>query len=170
VSESAPESSESECRTDEYGVSDLTCYLNRFLGISGYTTFCVFYPDLIENLIKGLSIFCEAYRLRWCPENGYTIFREDSSFLEFESAVQCGLSSECEHDPIRTFSFDDLLHVFRSHRQEIELIGESGIGLYSRDIRIHEDGLDSFLFESLDRLTPRVVEFSGFTDLEGSRA
>ena len=60
--------------------------------------------------------------------------------------------------------------MFYRDRYEIEYIALVRIRLNGRDVRIHEYYRYPFFSESFYRLTPRIIEFTGFTDLQGSRA
>mgnify|MGYP003599726978 CR=1 FL=1 len=170
MSKPTPESTKCICCTYQDGVSYSFCYQHRFFERIRSPTLCIADSYRIECFIESFSILSHTNSIGRRTKDSYPVASKSSSFFECESTVQSGLSSECEHNTIRTFFLYDALDILRSHRNKVESICEAGIRLNRSNIRIHEDGLDTRFFQSFDRLTPRVVEFSGFTDLQGSRA
>ena len=80
------------------------------------------------------------------------IFFENSALVKFDSAVEGCLASESKQDTLGTLPCYDLLDKKRSDRQEVDPVGTAFACLDGGDIRIDEDGLDTFLPHRLEGL------------------
>ena len=98
------------------------------------------------------------------------VFLEDAVFSEFHSAVESSLASESEKNTLRSLFCKYLFNEFFPDRDGIDFVRELLVGMDRCDVRVHNDSLDSFFAESLDRLGGRVVEFACFAYLYGTAA
>lgn len=118
--------------------------------------------NLLHSTGKHLSVFSGDDGL-----NGGTEYL-DTEFgklvLEFDTDVQGGLTTESTVDTIRLLVLDDLEHKFRSDRKEVNLVRETLGSLDSGNVGVDEDGVDTFLLQSLDGLGTGVVEFTGLSN------
>jgi len=121
--------------------------------------------DLGQALDEERSVFRIANRLDRCTEHVNAVLLEHTAVVKGEAAVQCGLTSEREHDRIDLFLDDDSLDELRCHRHQVDSIGKLGAGLDRRYVGVYQNGLDPLFLERLDRLRPGVVELAGLTDL-----
>ena len=64
--------------------------------------------------------------------------------MKFHSAVEGGLSSECEQKAVRTFLPYDLLCELRGYGQEIDLVRHPFRSLHRGDVRIQQHSLHPF--------------------------
>jgi len=80
------------------------------------------------------------------------VFVENSAFVEFQAAVEGGLSSEGEQNAVGALLFDDLCDEFGREREEIGRIRHSLARLVRGDVGIDEDRADAFLAQGLERL------------------
>jgi hypothetical protein len=73
------------------------------------------------------------------------------------------LSAKGEHNAVGTFFFDNLLHEVRGYGQEVNPVGNAFRGLHRGNVRIDEDGVDTFFLQCLERLRTGVVKLSRLT-------
>ncbi len=103
-------------------------------------------------------------------EHFYSVAFEHPALEECHSAVECGLSAECEQYAVGAFFFDDFLNEVGCDGEEVDLVGESFGGLYGGDVGVDEDSGDALFLHCFESLRSRVVKFAGFSDLECSGA
>jgi hypothetical protein len=70
------------------------------------------------------------------------------------------MRAECR----RVALFDDFFDKEWSDRQKVNLVGHTFGSLNRCNVRINQNGVDTFFFQSLESLRARVVEFAGFSD------
>ena len=93
---------------------------------------------------------------------------EDAGFVEFDAAVEGGLTPEGEEDAVGSLFFDDFCDEEGGNGQEVDLIGKLFGGLDGGNIGVNEDGTDAFFAKGFEGLGAGVVEFSGLADFERS--
>lgn len=86
--------------------------------------------------------------------------------LELDTDVQGGLTTESTVDTIGLLVLDDFEHKFGGDGKEVNLVRETLGGLNSGNVRVNEDGVNTFLLQGLDGLRTGVVEFTSLSDGE----
>ena len=95
---------------------------------------------------------------------------EGPALRQREAAVERGLSAEAQQNAIALLPLQDPLDVVRRDRDEVNLVRQPFAGLDRGDIRVHQDRVDAFLAQGLNRLGPGVVELARLADLQRARA
>ena len=98
----------------------------------------------------------------------YAILLQHSAAVQFHTAVKRGLSPEREEYALRALLGDDFLDEERSHRQEINMVGDTFGSLYGCDIGVDQDRLHTVFTQGLQRLGAGVVKLAGLAYLECS--
>ena len=127
------------------------------------------YPnsDFSELADEEISILCLPNRLNRRAEHLNIVSFENTGLVQCEAAVQCGLTAKTEEDTIRFLLLNDLFHKIRTHGQEVDFVGQVVRGLDCRDVGINKNGPYTEVLQGLHSLASRVVEFAGFSNLEG---
>ena len=125
--------------------------------------------DLVEPLDEELAVLGVHDRLDGGAEHLQIVFFQDSLPVQGHSAVERGLTSECEENALGLLLLDDRLHEEGSHGEEIYLVGYTFRCLDGSDIGIDQDSLYAFLAHGLEGLGAGIVELAGLADFEGSR-
>ena len=84
--------------------------------------------------------------------------------------VQCSLATERQENAVGALFLDNIGDVFRGDREVVDFVGEDVGSLDGSDVGVDKDGLDASFFQSLERLRTRVIELSGLSDGETTRA
>jgi len=98
------------------------------------------------------------------------MFVKHAGLIQLDTDVECRLPAEAEQDSVGLLLFDDLLDKVGIDGEKVYLVGKVIRGLDSCDVRVDEDRIDALSFEGLDRLTARIVEFSGLPYPDRSRS
>ena len=125
-----------------------------------------FHRNFVELLHKEVAVFGVHDGFYRSTQHAHAVFLQDAVQVEFGTAVQSCLSAECQQDAVGLFFLDDFFYEIGSHRQEINFIGNAFRCLDSSNVRVHQNGTDTFFAQSLQCLRTGVVKFSGLTDLE----
>ena len=108
--------------------------------------------DLVQLLHEKFTVFRIYNRLHRRTEYLDSVFFKYSALVKLHSAIQRSLASECQQNPLRGLLLDDFLDKERRHRKEIYLVGDPFGSLDSSDVRVDQDCLDTFFFQSLQSL------------------
>ena len=111
----------------------------------------------------NISVFRIYNGLYGRTEHLDAVFPENTFLVKLHTAVQSRLSAKGEHDAVGTFFFDNHLHEVRGYRQEVNPVGNTFRGLHRGNVRIDEDGVDTFFLQCLERLRTGVVKLSRLT-------
>ena len=137
------------------------------------------HANLVEPLHKQVAVFRVDNGLHRGSQNLYAVFLQYTVLVQFHATVQSRLSTKRQQNAVRPFFLDDALYELWRHRLEIHRVGH-GLrgravrfvflrGLYRSDIRINQYRVDAFFLQSFQCLRTAVVEFSGLTNLQGTR-
>ena len=168
VAETGSETSEGISGTDNHGISETVgshhCILHRAYSLA---LDCLDI-DLIKFLDEKLAVFGIHYSTYGGAQDADIMFFKNAVLIEFDAAVESGLTSECKEDTIGALLLYHLLHEIGSDRKEINLIGKPFGSLHRSDVGVDEDCLNILLPHSLEGLRAGIIEFSGLPNLERS--
>lgn len=108
--------------------------------------------DLGELFYEEFAVFGVHYDLDGCAEHLDSILFEHSLPIEFNSAVECCLSAECEEDALWPLLFYNFFDEVGRYREEVDLVGYAFACLYGGDVWVDEYGLYSFFAECFECL------------------
>ena len=169
VAKARTESAERVGRADNHGIAQRFCgaarVFQRFHGL----TLDRFDVDLVQFLDKQLAVFRVHDGLHGRAEHLEVILLQYAAAVEFNTAVQRRLSTERQHNTLRAFFFYHALDEIRSDGQEINTVGHAFRSLHRGNVRIDEHCFDALLFECFQRLATRIIELTGFADLQSAR-
>src|SRR3989344_603849 len=168
--DSRPLTAEREPCAHHDRISDFFCGCYGFLGIRGCAAPRGLHINSLEPFYKKVPVFGVAYRRNGSAEDAHSVFFENSGLFEREPKVQCSLSAEGKGYRVWALFAYDLRREFLREREEVHRVGALLVGLHRGDVGIHQDDAHAVLFEGLDRLRTRIVEFSRLTDAEASGA
>ena len=101
-------------------------------------------PDFVQFLHEKFPVLSLDYGLYRSTEHLHSVFFQNPAAMKFHSAVEGGLSSECEQKAVRTFLPYDLLCELRGYGQEIDLVRHPFRSLHRGDVRIQQHSLHPF--------------------------
>src|SRR3989344_3702441 len=159
-----------ESRANHDGIADLLCGSNRLLGVHCRSASRGFHADFPQLPHKEVAVLGVAYRRNGSAEDSDTVFFENAALFEREAEIERGLPAEGQGDGVGAFLAYDLRREFLGEREGINYVSALIICLHRRDVGIHKDDAHAVLFERLDRLRTRIVEFARLADAEASRA
>ena len=157
---------QSVSRTYHDRITDFTGSLQSIFHALYGVTLGRLHRYFVEFLHEEVTVFSVHDSLYRGTQHTYTVFFENALLIEFRTAVQRRLSTESQQNAIGTFLLDDFFHEIRSHRQEVNLIGDTFRSLDGSDVGVHQHGADTFFTQRFQRLRTGVIELSGLTDLE----
>ena len=170
VAESTAQSAKSVCGTHNDGISQCRSGTAGILGILHSLTLNRLYVDFIEPLHEEFAVFGINNRLYRGAEYLHIILCQHPLFIECHAAVQGRLSSERQHNAIRTLFGDDFFHEIGCHGEKVNLVSHSLGGLYRGNIGINQNGLDSLFLQGFEGLRTGVVKFTSLANLQCARA
>ena len=166
VAESAAQAAQGVGCANDYRIAQLVCRLEGIFYVLNRVALYGLYGYLVELFDKQFSVFCVHNGLNRSSKNLYAILFQYSLAVEFHAAVKGSLASERKQYSLRLFFLDYFLHKIGGYRQEVDLVRNSFRCLHRGDVRVYEHGLYVLFFHRLEGLGTRIVEFSGFTDLQ----
>ena len=86
------------------------------------------------------------------------------------SQVDCGLAAQRCDDALRLLELDDVHHILRSQRLEVQLVGGGVVGGDGLRVVVDDDGLVAGLTDGHDRVDRGVVKLHTLTDTDGAGA
>lgn len=167
VRKSTSQSSQGESRSDDDRVANILGRHRRLFEVDSRRGLCALLSNFLHRPGEQLSVLG--------GDDGRNLGSEhlaSESFklvLQSDSDRQRGLSTKGDVDSIRLLVLEDLSNKVRGDGEVVDLVGKTLGCLDGGDVGVDEDGVDTFLLESLDRLGTRVIELSGLTDGKSSR-
>lgn len=149
-------SSNNDGETNSIGSFDSLCQVDRGSRLG------TLLANLLHSTGKHFSVFGGDDGLNGGTEYLDTEFAK--LVLELDTDIQGGLTTESTVDTIGLLVLDDFEHKFGGDGKEVNLVRETLGGLDSGNIGVDEDGVDTFLLQSLDGLGTGVVEFTGLSN------
>ena len=152
VAETRAQTSQCVCGTDDDRITQFLGGTACILDILYRFTLDCLHIDFIQLLHEKLTVFRIHDGLYRCTQHACIIFFEDTCLIQSHTTVQCRLSTERQEHTVRTFLGNHLFYEIRSHRKEIDLVGNPIRGLHGRDVRVDEDSFDTFFLQRLQGL------------------
>lgn len=160
--ETGSQTTESKGSSDNDREPNLGGSLQGLLKVGGRSRFGALFANLLHGSSEHFSIFGGDDGFDGSTEN--LDAELGKLILELDTDTQGGLTTESTVDTVRFLVLDDLEHKVWSDGQEVDLVGQTLGRLDGGNVWIDQDGIDTFLLESLDSLRSRIVEFSGLTN------
>ena len=152
VAKSGAETAKRVGRADDDGIAQSfgrpTCVLDVFhrLALDGLDA------DFIQLLDKQLAVFRVHNGLYRCAEDGEIVAFQRTAAIEFDPTVERRLPPKGKHNTLGSFFLNNTLYEVGCNRKEIDLVSNPFRGLYSCNIGIDENGLNTFFFKSFKGL------------------
>ena len=108
--------------------------------------------DFVQLLYKEVAVFCVHDTVNRSTKHFYTIFLECAVEVQFSTAVEGSLTTECQEDAIGTLLLDDFSNEVCRYRQEIYLVRNAFRSLNCSNVRIDENRTDAFFAKCLQGL------------------
>ena len=108
--------------------------------------------DLVELLHEQIAVLGCHNGLDRRTEHLDAILLQDTFLVQFRTAVQCGLTTECEQNTVGLLFFDDLLNEVGCYGQEVDAVGDAFRGLDSCDVGVNQHCLDTLFTQGLQCL------------------
>ena len=170
VAEAAAQPSEGVGGADYDGIAQLAGGAAGVFGTLHGLALDGLHVDFIQSFHEEFAVFRVDDGLHGGAEHLHVVLLEHACLIEGDATVQGRLSAEGQHDAVRTFLCDDLLHEVRRHGEEIDLVGHAFRGLHGGDVGIDEDGLDALFLQGFEGLRTGVVKLARLANLQCARA
>ena len=108
--------------------------------------------DFVQFLYEQLTVFRIHDGLYRSTEYAGIVFFEYTCLVKSYTAVQGCLSTERQQHTVGTFLGDDFLYEIRSDGQEVNFVGHTFRGLHGGDVRVDQDGFDTFFLQGFQGL------------------
>ena len=108
--------------------------------------------DLVELLHEQIAVLGCHNSLDRRAEHLDAILLQNTFLVQFRTAVQRGLTTECEQNTVGLLFFDDLLNEVRGYGQEVDAVGDAFRGLDCCDVGVDQHGLNTLFAHSFQRL------------------
>ena len=152
AADTATQTTQSVCRANHNRETDLAsgsdCVLHRLDGLrdGGLNV------DLVEFLHEQIAVLGCHNSLDRSTEHLDAILLQNTVLVEFRTAVQCGLTTECEQNTVGLLFFDDLLNEVGCYGQEVDAVGDAFRGLDRCDVGVDQYGLNTLFAHSFQSL------------------
>ena len=127
-----------------------------------------FETDFGHTLLEKLAIFPFADGLDLSSNELHSVFSEGSRLMQSHGGIESGLSSECREEGVGFLLCEDLFDDFWGNGLDIGAVGKLRIGHNRCGVAVHEDDLVALFSQGFASLDPRVVEFAGLADDDGT--
>ena len=157
-------SAQHEAGTHQDGIADAAGCLDAGCHAGDGLALGLRYLKGQQQLFKGIPVFS--------PVDGLAVRADNlhSALAQRLRQVDGRLSAQGNDDALRLFQQDDVHHVFRIERLEIELVGTGVVSGDRLRVVVDDDGLEPCLADGLHRVNGGVVEFYTLTDTDGTGA
>ena len=125
---------------------------------------------LVEFLHEEVAVLSIDNGLNGSTQHLDTIFLQDTLFVEFHTAVQRRLTTERQQDAVRTLFLNDALHELGRHGLEIHSVSDILRGLHRCNIGVNQHRMNTLFLQRLQCLCTAIVELTGLSNLQGTRA
>mmetsp|Transcript_59704 Transcript_59704/g.176908 ORF Transcript_59704/g.176908 Transcript_59704/m.176908 type:complete len:576 (+) Transcript_59704:1946-3673(+) len=174
VGESRSQSSKGKGGTYQHGKTNFVGNHDGLVDGSGGITEGDGLVNLLQFFRKYFAIFRGFNDGNLCTEHLHPGSLKLSRLPQFHPNIQGSLSSHGDNDTVRLLLVYDIHDYRRTDGEEVHRIGPLAVislflrGLDCRNVGIDQNHLDPLLFQSLDALTSRIVEFARLTDAEST--
>ena len=149
-------------RTYQDRVSQIIGRLLRLLGGKYRVSLGSGDLTLFKDAVEKLSVLCRVHVLSGCSHDLNAHLHK--GFCQLNG----GLSSELHHSAVRFFDIDDILHIFRSKRLEVQLIRYVEVRTYRLRVIVDNDRFIAFFGESPGTVYGAEVKLNTLADTDGS--
>ena len=170
LADTATQAAQRISRTDHHRIAYLAGSFQSICHVLHSMTLWCLHRNLVQLVHEEVTILCIHDSLYRGTQHLHAILLQDTLLIEFSTAVQSRLSTECQQDAVWSFLLNDTLHEVRGDRQEIHLVCYTFRSLNGSDVRIHQHRADTFFTQGLESLRARVVELSSLSNLKRTRA
>ena len=150
--DAASQSAQRVCRTYHHRITDAAGCVDGVFRVLYRMADRGFQWNFVQLLYEKVTVFGVHNRFYRGAQYLYAVFFQRAVLVQFRSAIQCGLSSECQQDAVGAFFLDDFRNEMRSDRQEIYLVGNAFRSLYRSDVRVNQYRADAFLAQCFQGL------------------
>ena len=149
-------------RTNQDRISQIVGRLLRLLGGKYRVSLGSGDLTLLKDAVEELSVLCRVHILSGCSHDLNAHLHK--GFCQLNG----GLSSELHHSAVRFFDIDDILHVFRGKRLEVQLIRYVEVCTYRLRVIVDDDRFISFFSEGPGTVYGAEVKLNTLADTDGS--
>ena len=159
VGKAAAGSPESECGTENDGISDTLC---RFLCF--FDAVCYFRGNYrlayrLAKLLEQLSVLGSFNAFSTRSEKLGVTFTQNAFLFELHCEIESGLTADAGKDGVGTLIAKNLCNVFERKRLHIYLVRNGGVGHDGSGVRVYENDLVALLLECKTSLCACIVKF-----------
>ena len=126
--------------------------------------------DVGHRLFEQFTVLGRRYRVGSGTDHLDTEALEVAPTHQLHGEVQGGLATEGGQQRVRTFALDDVEDDVSREGLDVRGVGHQRVGHNRGRVGVHQHHPVPLGAQHLTGLGPRVVEFAGLTDHDGSRA
>ena len=155
-------------RPDDDRIADRVGDGARRAGRGGDAALRLAQLELVEQLLEAVAVFGEIDGVGRGAEDRH--FRLVERLGELERRLPAELHDHAVQRAVRALGVDDLQHVFRRQRLEIEPVRGVVVGRHRLRIAVDHDGLVADLLQREGGMAAAIVELDALADAVGSAA
>ena len=152
LADTAAQTTEGIGATNHDGITYLACRGNGVLYVLASLAYGRLHVYLVQFLYKKVAVLSVHDGLHTGTQNLHAVLLESAVEVEFCTTVECGLSSKCQKNTVRTFLLYHFGNEMCVYRLEINLVGYTFACLDGGHVGVYENRLDALLAQSLQSL------------------
>ena len=150
-------------RTQQHRIAQLVRDLDRFLRRHDREALRTRDAALLQQLVKALSVLCRINIICGRAEDIH------AGICQMACELDRRLTAELHDNAVGLFGLDDVVHILRRQRVEIQAVAGVEVGGDGLRVVVADDRLVAELFQRPDTVYRAVVKLDALPDADGSR-